>query len=103
MTTVAMDDRYPERGDDAHAMSAAHGDPRATSGGGGGGAPGAKICAVCGADASKVKRVKDRAGRYYCATCYVAMAQRRGFAVRFPDVATVDATQQAPPRAEGSR
>jgi hypothetical protein len=31
-----------------------------------------KICAACGIDVGRLKRVKDPAGRYYCEPCWVA-------------------------------
>jgi hypothetical protein len=31
--------------------------------------PAAKVCTICGMDVSKVKRQKDRTGRYFCEPC----------------------------------
>jgi hypothetical protein len=35
-----------------------------------------KNCSICGVDLRSQKRVKDPAGRYYCRTCYAAVAER---------------------------
>jgi hypothetical protein len=64
----------------------------------------AKICAICNADVSHQKRIKDPAGHYYCEPCY---ASRKGHhaepAGAAPKVAPVNAApaNTPPPEDDG--
>ena len=40
-------------------------------------ATGNKVCIICGTDCSRLPRVKDTNGKYYCRDCYYAAKQKK--------------------------
>lgn len=63
-------------------------------------ATGNKVCIICGTDCSRIPRVKDTNGKYYCRDCYYPAKQKKAASRSATNVAggVSDATLPAAPR-----